>query len=317
MEWSLDGTDRTCVGDVRREMLDYLAAHADPGSQLKIAELAFDELVGNACRYAPGPTWVDLDWAEPQPVLHVRDCGPGLDLPAALAAAPDGGLRSLSDLAGPLHVAPLRARGADVSVRLPIRRSEASSAARRSPEVPSPDEAGGPSGREAFLGAVTASLAQTVERSYGPAAAGAAVATVGLAMGARVEEEYRRTRQLTDRLTAQQMAELYVEMKASIGGDFFVISVDDDEVVLGNRRCPFGAAVTESPSLCQMTTSAFAGVATRNTGHGEVRLEQRIAVGDRECRVAARPVPAAGARAALAAHRAPARRPRRGRAVPP
>jgi predicted ArsR family transcriptional regulator len=74
--------------------------------------------------------------------------------------------------------------------------------------------------------------------------------------------------------------------KAAIVGDFYVLSVSEDQIVLGNRRCPFGDAVRRAPSLCQMTANVFGGLAERNTGHGQVRLEQRIAVGDPECRVA-------------------------------
>ena len=55
VEWCFDTCDPARAGDVRRELLGLLDRHGRPGSPLKLAELAFDELVGNACRYAPGP----------------------------------------------------------------------------------------------------------------------------------------------------------------------------------------------------------------------------------------------------------------------
>lgn len=81
------------------------------------------------------------------------------------------------------------------------------------------------------------------------------------------------------------MSELFVDLKEGIDGDFFVIDADEDRIVLGNRRCPFGEAVMSAPALCRMTSSVFGGIAARNAGGAAVHLEERIAVGDPECRV--------------------------------
>ena len=140
-------------------------------------------------------------------------------------------------------------------------------------------------GRDAFLSALAVQLAQVVEQTHGPASGQSAVTAVGDAVGARIEQEYRRARALTDRLSPAQLAELFVSLKAAIGGDFYVVSADDKQIVLGNRRCPFGEAVRRAPSLCQMTSNVFGGIAKRNAGQASVQLEQRIAVGDPECRV--------------------------------
>jgi anti-sigma regulatory factor (Ser/Thr protein kinase) len=48
---------------------------------------------------------------------------------------------------------------------------------------------------------------------------------------------------------------------------------------------PFGDVVRQAPGLCRMTSSVFGGIAARNTGGAAVVLEERIAVGDPECRV--------------------------------
>jgi DNA-binding NarL/FixJ family response regulator len=100
-----------------------------------------------------------------------------------------------------------------------------------------------------------------------------------------MEEAYRAARGVTGRLTHDQIADLYVRLKAAIGGDFYVVSADPEKIVLGNRRCPFGAAVRHEPALCRMTSSVFGGIAARNSQRSAVVLEERIALGDPECRV--------------------------------
>jgi predicted ArsR family transcriptional regulator len=101
-----------------------------------------------------------------------------------------------------------------------------------------------------------------------------------------MEQEYRRARAVVGRLDPKQLADCYLRLKAAIDGDFYPIEVGEDRVVLGNRTCPFGnEVVRRAPSLCQMTSSVFGGIAARNTGHAVVQLDERIAVGDPECRV--------------------------------
>ena len=81
------------------------------------------------------------------------------------------------------------------------------------------------------------------------------------------------------------MADLYVRLKGAIDGDFYLVDADERRIVLGNRRCPFGEVVRRQPGLCRMTSSVFGGIAARNTGASAVVLEERIALGDPECRV--------------------------------
>lgn len=288
MEWSFDASSPADASASRGEFLAFLERHSEPGSQLKIAEVAFDELVANATRYAPGAVWVQLDWSAPEPVLHVRDHGPGFSLADVLGSGVRGGLQILTELAGPLHVATRRSRGSDVSLTLPVRRLEAPADVHPPVvELPSPEDAAadGTIGKEAFLRALVVQLAQSVELTHGPAAAEAAVIGVGGKVGGRIEEGYRRARALTERLAPQQIADLFVELKAAIGGDFYTVSVSDNRIVLENRRCPFGDVVKQAPSLCRMTSTVFGGIARRNTGEADVILERRIAVGDPDCRV--------------------------------
>jgi len=147
-------------------------------------------------------------------------------------------------------------------------------------------------GRESFLRAPVVQLAQELEGSQGPAAAEAVVAQVGTDVGARIEEEYRLARQVVGDMASEVVADCYVRLK--LDGDFYVLEANEDRIVLGNRQCPFGEVVQHAPTLCRMTSSVFGGIAARNFGDASVILEQRIAVGDPECRVVVNLRPVAG-----------------------
>jgi anti-sigma regulatory factor (Ser/Thr protein kinase) len=296
MDWYVDTADAEAVRGLREQFVDYLQRHATPQSDVWAAELAFGELLANTVEHAAGPVWVSVGWSQRQPVLTVHDLGSGFDLTATHLESPDSlresgrGLFLVNHLADELRVAAKRAGGTRLSVRLPVSRAEETSydpPRRRAEALPIAGHADsdGYIGREPFLLALAVELAQTLELHHGPAAAEAAVAQVGMDVGGRIEQEYRRARQLVDRLDAQQLAELYIGLKHAIEGDFYAIEVSDDRIVLGSRACPFGDVVKASPSLCRMTSSVFGGIAARNTDGAAVVLEERIAVGDPECRI--------------------------------
>ncbi|HEX2029899.1 MAG TPA: methanogen output domain 1-containing protein [Actinomycetota bacterium] len=294
MDWFMDSADVDALPALRREMVDYLRRHAEPGSDLDAAEVVFSELVTNAVRHAGGPVWTSVDWSAREPVITVHDLGPGFHLEDRGLPQPSEhgglGLYIVTHMTEHLEVARKRAGGAKVSAVLPVtRRREVSHdpPRRASGALPDPEEArpDGTFGRESFLRALVVQLAQTVEREQGPQAAEAVVAQVGVDVGSRMEDRFREVEGITGRLTPEQMGELYVRLKRAIEGDFYVIEASDDRIVLGNRRCPFGEAVKRSPALCRMTSSVFGGIAARNRGASAVRLEERIAVGDPGCRV--------------------------------
>jgi predicted ArsR family transcriptional regulator len=81
------------------------------------------------------------------------------------------------------------------------------------------------------------------------------------------------------------VAEVLVDLKRRIQGDFYVISQDDEKIVLGNRACPFGDLVEGRPSLCMMTSNVFGTIAAENLGYAKVSLEETIATGASGCRV--------------------------------
>lgn len=294
MDLFFDATDRTAVTDLRAELGRYFRRHAMAGSDVDGAELAVSELLSNAVRHAPGPAWLRVDWSERRPRVEIHDLGPGFD-PATLAPrdprTPGGhGLVLVAHVADELKTAAKQAGGSRVSAVMPVERDVERShdpAPQARGALPAPEEArtDGTFGRESFLRALVVQLAHAIERQDGPDAAEAAVAQVGADVGGRMEDEYRRAREIVEALAPEQIADLYIRLKAAIGGDFYLIDADEDKIVLGNRACPFGDAVKRAPGLCRMTSSVFGGIAARNTGGAAVVLEERIAVGDPECRV--------------------------------
>jgi predicted ArsR family transcriptional regulator len=81
------------------------------------------------------------------------------------------------------------------------------------------------------------------------------------------------------------VADVLVDFKRRIRGDFYVIEQDDDKIVLGNRACPFADKVEGRPALCMMTSNVFGVIAAENLGYAKVVLEQTIAQGHPGCRV--------------------------------
>lgn len=297
MDWYFDARDSSALGAFRHELRAYLERHADEGSDIGGAEVAFGELIANAVKHAPGHAWVHLDWSERQPLVEVHDLGPGFELQPTLPedpfAAGGRGLFIVNHIAEELQVAAKAAGGSKVTVRLPVTRPlERSHDPVRSQtgSLPAPEEADreGSFGKESFLRALIVEMARAVEAGEGPDATEALVAQVGANIGGRMEEEYRRAHEIVGALRPDQMADLYVRLKAAIDGDFYVIEANDERIVLGNRACPFGDAVKRAPGLCRMTSSVFGGIAARNAGGASVVLAERIAVGDPECRVVVR-----------------------------
>lgn len=296
MDWYLESGNPAAVSDLRREIGDYLRRYALDGSDLAGAEVAISELLSNVALHAPGPAWAQIDWSGERPLLAVHDLGDGFvpsdGLPDDLLSAHGGrGLFIVSNVAGWLTVAAKRAGGSKVIVELPVTRASEPALdppTARTGALPAPEEAraDGSFGRESFLRALVVQLAEAVERNEGPDAAAAAVAQVGADVGGRIEDEYRRVEGIVGALEPAQIAALCVRLKAAIDGDFYVIDADEERIVLGSRACPFGDIVRRAPGLCRMTSSVFGGIAARNTGGASsVVLEERIALGDPECRV--------------------------------
>lgn len=106
---------------------------------------------------------------------------------------------------------------------------------------------------------------------------------LGLTASDCFETAYRQELAQEGPLDHGKYAEMIVEIKNKIGGNFSRTSSEPGMVRVVNTRCPFGEAVMQAPELCKMTSSVFGGIAARNFGYAKVILDKRIAVGDGMC----------------------------------
>ena len=138
--------------------------------------------------------------------------------------------------------------------------------------------------RDLFLRTLLRHLTGALQDVVGFREASGFVSVVGQRVGEEIDSAYRSALAVP-KLTRAQVADVLVDLKRRIEGDFFVVSQDDDKIVLGNRLCPFGDKVIGRPSLCMMTSNVFGTIAADNLGYSKVVLEETIADGARECRV--------------------------------
>jgi hypothetical protein len=127
-------------------------------------------------------------------------------------------------------------------------------------------------------------LAGTLHDVVGVSEASGFVALVGQHIGEEINNMYKSALDLPA-LSRSQVAEVCVDLKRRIQGDFYVISEDDEKIVFGNRVCPFNEKVNGRPVLCMMTSNVFGTITAENLGYGKVVLEETIARGDLGCRV--------------------------------
>lgn len=294
MDWFLAARDAKGARELRRQIGGFLRRHAADPREADDAELVVEELIGNALRHSNAPVWVTLDWTGPMPELTVNDLGEAFDvhqdLPEDELSERGRGLFLAAHLTKELSRAARSSGGNRVTATLLVERAKDLSMApphTASQSLPMLDEADvdGGFGKESFLRALAVQLADSVEQTHGAVAAQRAVAQVGTDVGGQMEAAYRAAERISGKLTPEQIADCYMRLNAAIGGEFYVIEIDEDHVVLGNRACPFGEVVRRSPSLCRMTSSVFGGIAARNADGATVLLEERIALGDPECRV--------------------------------
>jgi predicted ArsR family transcriptional regulator len=141
-----------------------------------------------------------------------------------------------------------------------------------------------PLDRDSFMRSLIRELAGTLENVVGVEDASGYISVVGAAIGENIDGAYRKALAVS-KLSREQVAEVLVDLKRRIEGDFYVIEESADRIVLGNRACPFGDKVLGRPSMCMMTSNVFGHIAAENLGYAKVELQRTIANGDRECRV--------------------------------
>ena len=145
-------------------------------------------------------------------------------------------------------------------------------------------EAAVPLERDVFLRTLVRHLAGTRQDVVGLEEASGFVSVVGQRMGEEINTAYRRALALPS-LSREQVAEVLVDLKRRIQGDFFVLEQDEEKIVFGNRACPFAEKVVGRPAMCMMTSNVFGYIASDNLGYAKVSLEETIAQGASGCRV--------------------------------
>jgi predicted ArsR family transcriptional regulator len=151
--------------------------------------------------------------------------------------------------------------------------------------------------RDLFLRTLIRELSGTLEDVVGLEEASGFVSAVGQRIGDQINLSYRSALGV-EQLSKQQVADVLVDLKRRIQGDFFILEQTDEKIVFGNRVCPFAEKVIGRPSMCMMTSNVFGTIAAENTGYAKVALEQTIAEGAPECRVVVYLQPQSEARAA-------------------
>jgi predicted ArsR family transcriptional regulator len=138
--------------------------------------------------------------------------------------------------------------------------------------------------RDIFTRSLIRELAGTLEEVVGLKEASGFISVVGSRIGEQLDRDYRAALGV-ERLTREQVADVLVDLKRRIQGDFMVVEETEERIVLANRVCPFAEKVKDRPSMCMMTSNVFGRIAADNLGYAKVELAETIASGKAGCRV--------------------------------
>ena len=141
-----------------------------------------------------------------------------------------------------------------------------------------------PFDRDLFLRNLLRELTGTLEEVIGLDEAAGFISVVGQHIGEWMNSEYLAALEESPD-NPELVADILVDLKQRIGGDFRVVSIDKEKIVLGNRACPFGDKVVGRTSLCMMTSNVFGMVTAENLGYAKICLDETIAQGCSECKV--------------------------------
>ncbi len=141
-----------------------------------------------------------------------------------------------------------------------------------------------PLDRDIFLRTLIRELSGTLQDLVGLEEASGFVSVVGQNMGRQIDQAYKSALQVSN-LSRDQVAQVLVDLKRRIMGDFYIIEETDDKIVFGNKTCPFAEKVVGRPSMCMMTSNVFGSITADNLGYAKVELQETIANGDAGCKV--------------------------------
>jgi len=151
--------------------------------------------------------------------------------------------------------------------------------------------------RDVFLRTLIRELSGTLQDVVGLEEAAGFVSVVGQRVGDQINHDYKAALEVSG-MDRSQVADVLVDLKRRIRGDFYVIEEDEEKIVLGNRACPFAEKVLGRPAMCMMTSNVFGVIAAENLGYAKIELQQTIAKGDAGCRVIVHLKPTPGAQKA-------------------
>ncbi|NND59382.1 MAG: transcriptional regulator [Gammaproteobacteria bacterium] len=141
-----------------------------------------------------------------------------------------------------------------------------------------------PLDRDEFMRTLIRELSGTLQDVVGLDEAKGFVSVVGLLIGKQIDSLYRQAL-AKGSLSREQVADVLVDLKRRIEGDFYIIEQNEERIVLGNRACPFGDKVKDRPALCMMTSNVFGSITAENLGYAKVQLDETIATGAPGCRI--------------------------------
>lgn len=138
--------------------------------------------------------------------------------------------------------------------------------------------------RDVFLRTLLRELAGTLQNVVGIEEASGYISVVGAAVGAQLDATYKVALKV-EQLSRDEVAQVLVDLKQRIKGDFYIAEEREDRIVFASRSCPFGAYVEGRPALCMMTSNVFGYISAENLGYARVQIDAAIARGDPGCRV--------------------------------
>jgi hypothetical protein len=141
-----------------------------------------------------------------------------------------------------------------------------------------------PLNRDIFFTTLIRELAGTLEAVIGYEEAAGYISLVGQHMGDWINSLYTKELGVAS-LSREQVAQVLVDLKQRIGGDFSIVVQDHQKIILSSSSCPFGDTVLDRPSMCMMTSNVFGVITATNLGYAKVVLEETIAKKCGQCRV--------------------------------
>ena len=141
-----------------------------------------------------------------------------------------------------------------------------------------------PLNRDLFLRTLIRELAGTLEEVVGYEEAAGYISLVGQHMGDWINALYTQELGVAT-LSSQQVAEVLVDLKQRINGNFSIVAQDNGKIVLESTTCPFEDKVLDRPSMCMMTSNVFGVITAANLGYAKVVLEETIASRCGRCRI--------------------------------